>query len=247
MARRVRKLDQLSWSLQNSTNQLYVTSMGGHLAPVIFDQGSSQPIEPYFVNPWHAEELELDEPVLVPLRGDFFCLPFGENNAVDGEFHHVHGETAGEEWEFVDQTEEGGIATIELAMAVKERPGKVTKKLSFVEGQTALYQQHHIEGFVGRTTLGHHATLTGDKAWKISTSPLHFGRVNTDAPLMSNREYISLQPGGMVRGTRRSADRVERTRDQRLQPLSEPGRLRGHPPGFLPAAGRRTRVDLCGV
>ncbi|MEE4194347.1 MAG: hypothetical protein V2J07_04030 [Anaerolineae bacterium] len=195
MARRVRKMDQLSWSLQNGTNQLYVTSLGGHMAPVIFDQNSTQPIEPYFVNPWHGEELELDETVLVPLRGDFFCLPFGENNAVNGEFHHVHGETAGNEWEFVALTEEDGVSTIELAMTIKERPGKVTKKLSFVEGQTAVYQQHHIEGFAGKTTLGHHATLTGEKHWNISTSPLHFGRVNSDAPLMVNREYISLQPG----------------------------------------------------
>lgn len=195
MTRRIRKANQLSWSLKNNTNQLYVTSQGGHLAPVIFDTGSPQPIEPYYINPWHGEELTLEEPVLVPLRGDFFCLPFGENNAVNGETHNVHGETAGEEWSFADLTEVDGVSTLEMAMEVKERPGKVTKKLSFVEGQTAVYQQHHIEGFAGKTTLGHHATLTGEKQWNISTSPLHFGRVNTDAPLMANREYISLQPG----------------------------------------------------
>ncbi len=195
MARRAKKADQLSWSLKNGTNQLYVTSQGGHMSPVIFDYEAKKAIEPYYINPWHGEGLELEEPVLVPLRGDFFCLPFGENNNIGEEHHNVHGETAGNEWTFVDMTETDGVSTLELAMEMKERAGKVTKKLSFVEGHTAVYQQHHIDGFVGKTTLGHHATLTGEKHWKISTSPLHFGRVNTGTPLMVNGEYSALQPG----------------------------------------------------
>jgi len=195
MARRVTKAGQLSWMLKNGNNQLFVTSLGGHMAPVSFDFKAKDPIEPYFVNPWHDEELVLEEPVLVPLRGDFFCLPFGENNTVDGESHNVHGETAGEAWTFVDLSEADGVSTLELSMEMNERAGKVTKKIALVEGQTALYQQHHIDGFAGQTTLGHHATLTGEKNWKISTSPLHFGRVNTGTPLMANLEYSSLEPG----------------------------------------------------
>ena len=39
--------------------------------------------------------LEIDEPVLVPLRGDFFCMPFGANlDPYQGEKHVVLGNAA---------------------------------------------------------------------------------------------------------------------------------------------------------
>ena len=195
MARRITKAGQLSWQLKNQSTQVFITTLGGHMAPVTFDYDAKNAIEPYYISPWQEEELALDEPVLVPLRGDFFCLPFGENNQLEGEHHSVHGETAGGEWSLVEITEEGPLSSLTLEMETKERTGVVTKCLSLIEDHSAVYIQHHIEGFAGKTTLGHHATLTGEKNWHISTSPIHFGRVNPGSPLMANREYISLQPG----------------------------------------------------
>jgi hypothetical protein len=187
--------NQASWVMENENVHAAITRLGGHMAPVSFNLGAEQPVEPYFINPWHAEGLALDEPVLVPLRGDFFCLPFGEVNTAGGEFHRVHGETAGQTWQFEGLAEAGDSLTLTLTMELKARAGKVTKRTRLVKGHTAIYQQHHIEGFAGKTSLGHHATLTGNKNWRISTAPFHFGRVGTGAQLYANEEYISLEPG----------------------------------------------------
>ncbi len=68
---------QLCWMFQNDTVRLAVTQTGAHMAPVIFGLDSDRTIQPYYVSPWQNEGLKLDPPVLISLRGDFFCLPFG--------------------------------------------------------------------------------------------------------------------------------------------------------------------------
>jgi hypothetical protein len=130
--------NQASWIMENESVRAAITRLGGHIAPVSFNLGAEQPVEPYFINPWHAEGLALDEPVLVPLRGDFFCLPFGEVNTAGGEFHHVHGETAGRTWQFEGLVEEGDTLTLTLTMELKARAGKVTKRTQLVKGHTAV-------------------------------------------------------------------------------------------------------------
>ena len=75
----------------------------------------------------------------------------------------------------------------------------MTKELSLVDGQNVIYSRHLIEGFAGKTPLGHHATLAmpeKDGAFRIATSPFKFGMV---APgLFSDpkqAEYQALQIG----------------------------------------------------
>jgi hypothetical protein len=70
---------QPCWVIENGTVRLAVTQIGAQMAPVTFFLNSDRTIEPYCVSPWQGEGLRLDPPVLVPLRGDFFCLPFGSN------------------------------------------------------------------------------------------------------------------------------------------------------------------------
>lgn len=189
---------QPSWVISTKTTQLAVTQRGGHMAPVTFYRDTEQPIAPYYVSPWQDEKLALDVPVLVPLRGDFFCMPFGGNTeAVNGEKHPPHGETAGARWNFAGIEQGKDATTLTLTLETKVRPGKVTKRLALVEGQNVVYCQHAIEGFAGKAPLGHHATLAvpeKEGSLRISVSPFRLGMTNPR--LFSDpaqREYQSLQ------------------------------------------------------
>lgn len=192
---------QPCWVIANDQIELALTQTGGHMAPVTFFRDSASPVKPYYVSPWQDEKLpDLPVPVLVPLRGDFFCMPFGGNaEAVNGEKHPPHGEVAGSKWSLVGTRRLGQVTTLTTSLETTVRPGRVTKELSLVDGQNVIYASHRIEGFAGRTPLGHHATLAmpeDEGAFRIATSPIRFGMVC--ASQFSNPaagEYQSLQIG----------------------------------------------------
>lgn len=194
-------LSQPSCVMATPQVELAVTLLGGHMAPVTFLRDTPHPVQPYHVSPWQEEPVEdLPAPVLVPLRGDFFCLPFGGNaETVDGESHPPHGETAGSRWTHVDTLTRGPVATLTLALETTVRPSRVTKSLSLVDGHNVVYSTHLIEGFAGRAPLGHHATLAlPDEAGaaRLATSPMRFGMtcpgVFSDP---AHGEYQALEPG----------------------------------------------------
>ena len=181
--------------------EIAVTQIGGNLAPVTFFRDSDKPVRPYYVSPWQDEKAsKMPAPVLVTLRGDFFCLPFGGNSdAVGGEKHPPHGEIVGDKWNRTGTKKTGDVTTLSLSIETKVRKGRVTKELSLVDGQNVIYSRNTIEGFAGRVPLGHHATLAmPDKegAVRIATSAIRFGMTNPG--LFSDpkqREYQSLLPG----------------------------------------------------
>ncbi|MFM7213961.1 MAG: hypothetical protein ACKO3H_03675, partial [Verrucomicrobiota bacterium] len=77
---------QPSWILATPQIELALTRLGGHMAPVTFYRDTDHPVQPYHITPWQGEKHDYPVPVLAPLRGDFFCLPFGGNDtAVNGE------------------------------------------------------------------------------------------------------------------------------------------------------------------
>lgn len=190
-------------SLQLATPQveLSITQLGGHMSPVTFYKDSAKPIQPYYVSPWQDEPPKpMPVPVLVPLRGDFFCLPFGGNqDAVNGEKHPPHGETAGSRWESHGSVQRGKTTTLTMSLATQVRQGRVQKDLSLIEGQNVVYVRHLIEGFAGKVPLGHHATLAmpdREGAVRLAASPFRFGMTNPG--LFSDPkqgEYQSLLPG----------------------------------------------------
>ena len=192
---------QPAFILSTKQVELAVTKVGGHMSPVTFYRDGDKPLSPYYVSPWQDEPSQpMPVPVLVPLRGDFFCLPFGGNgDVVAGEKHPPHGEVAGSEWNHVGTKQAGDVTTLTLAIDTKVRKGRVVKELSLVAGQNVVYSRHTIEGFAGRTPLGHHATLAmPDKegAVRIAVSPFRFGQTNPG--LFSDpqkAEYQSLLPG----------------------------------------------------
>jgi len=193
---------QPSWILANDTVEVAVTKLGGHMAPVTFDRKAATPIRPYHISPWQDEGLkDLPAAVLVPLRGDFFCMPFGGNAEAKGSEQHVpHGESATETWKFAGrQREANGTETLTLTLETKVRPGTVTKHLTLTPGQPVVYTRHVIEGFAGPVPLGHHATLAmpeEEGTIAVSVSPFRLGMtcpgVFSDP---SKGEYQSLASG----------------------------------------------------
>jgi len=192
---------QASWILATDDVEVAVTKLGGHMAPVTFDR-RGRPFQPYHVSPWQDEGLEdLPAAVLVPLRGDFFCLPFGGNAAAfNGERHAPHGETATAAWQLASRTRQAdGTEALTLTLDTRVRPGRISKVLSVAPGQPVVYSRHVIEGFAGPAPLGHHATLAmpeQEGAVAVSVSPFKLGM--TCPGVFSdpvNGEYQSLAGG----------------------------------------------------
>ncbi len=198
-----------SWILRNDTVEVAVTQTGGHMAPVTFARRTDKPIRPYYVNPWHGEGRAIDDPVLRPLRGDFFCLPFGANaERWRGEKHVLHGEPATGPWRLVESGRSGSVTSLTLTMTTTVRPGVVTKRLYLVDGHSVIYLSHALAGFSGAMPLGHHATLAvPDRpgSLRIATSRIRFGMTPPepiDDPTIGH--YQSFRAGRRFR----SLDRV---------------------------------------
>ncbi len=194
------KNGQPCWIVRSDQVELAITELGGHMAPVTFFRKESKPVQPYHISPWQEENHKYPVPVLVPLRGDFFCLPFGGNgDEYRSEKHPPHGETAGSKWTCVGLENEGAVSTLTLEIKTTARAGAVTKKLQLVEGHNAIYSSHHVSGFGGRTSIGHHATLAmpdQEGAFKISHSPIRFGMTNpTQFSHPAKGEYQQLAIG----------------------------------------------------
>jgi hypothetical protein len=188
-----------SWVLANGQVELAVTEKGGHMAPVFFFRDTDKPLQPYYVSPWQGKGVTTGVPVLDVLRGDFFCMPFGGGETFRGEKHPAHGETAGSRWEMVGVQREGGVSELTLGMSTRARPGRVTKRLSIMEGHNAIYIRHDLEGYTGRMCVSHHATLAVPEApgsLLLSTSPTRLCRVAPrEALANTGNEYYFLEPG----------------------------------------------------
>ena len=175
---------QPSFLVANGDVSVAITKLGGHMAPVTFGAGGRQQITPYYISPWQDEEHEeMPADVLIPLRGDFFCMPFGGNAAsFNGEEHPVHGETATGLWSFVDeQSDEPGLSRLQLELETHVREGRVTKEVFLREGHQVVYQRHTVDGFGGPTSVGHHAILAMPddvETLTISTSAFRLGMTN---------------------------------------------------------------------
>lgn len=194
-------LDQPSWVLTSGCVEMAITRRGAHMSPVRFGFDTATPVEPYYISPWQGEHLQLtglwSE---VPLRGDFFCMPFGFDPA-SSEKHPPHGETSGAMWAFAGLTESSGVQTLTLVLETKARPGSVRRAFSLVEGHNVIYCETTVEGFAGPMTMAHHAVLRAplpevEGGLLLSNSGMRFGMVYPD-PFGSpaRGEYQSLGIG----------------------------------------------------
>ena len=197
--RQEERFGQPCYVFANDTVEVSVTELVGMTAPVLYSLPDGRAVSPYYVNPWHGEKRSVPEPVLGPLRGDFFCLPFGENNSAEGEEHRVHGESAGARWTPGALGESGKLTSFAMTLQYEATRGTVTKELMLRSGESVLYSEHTLAGFDGSYPLGHHATLAGSVhhgELAISAKPFDFGLTSPSIPWFhSDGEYYALQPG----------------------------------------------------
>ncbi len=171
--------------------ELYLTHTGGHLAPVHFHL-NGRSVSPYAICPWADEEIADDMPNLIKvLRGDFFCLPFGASDKLP----HPHGATANNQWTPVSSEDNKLVMEIEP----DDIGGKVTKEISLVDGQHAIYQKHTIAGIEGAFNYGHHPIIEFPDhggPYAIRTSPFIHGQVYPGAfEDPDNGGFCSLKEG----------------------------------------------------
>jgi hypothetical protein len=193
---------QPSWVIRNDEVELAVTRLGGHMAPVTFHRQSRQPVQPYYISPWQDERVQVPAPVLAPLRGDFFCLPFGANHQpFRGERHPPHGETSGGIWHLEAATVQGQVSTLALRIDTQARLGRVRRELSLVAGHNVVYSRIVIEGYAGPTPFAHHAILALPKRERtlcLSSSPFLFGRTYPSllgSPAAGEYQFLALNAG----------------------------------------------------
>lgn len=194
---------QDSLLIQTAEISVAVTLLGGHLAPVTFFRNTKAPVQPYRVFPWWNERIKMNNsPVLVPLRGDFFCMPFGSNDApYHGERHPSHGETASRKWAFRNLCRRGMRTTLEMEMRLMVRPGLARKSISLRDGHNAIYCRHEAAGMSGRMCFGHHANIAfpdAEGSGLVSVAPFVHGqvypRVFSDP---REKAYQILKPGSL--------------------------------------------------
>jgi hypothetical protein len=187
-----------SWQLSSDSISVSVTRRGGMMAPVTFATESAAPIEPYYLSPWQEEGLEIADPVLGPLRGDFFCMPFGGDNRYRDEHHVAHGEPATQPWTYESSSHYGAEHSLQLSMKTKVRPGRIEKSLRLIDGHDAIYVEHRLSGYQGAMCLGHHATLrpaVNENGMLIRTSrPRLAMTAPREALATSGGEYYALAP-----------------------------------------------------
>lgn len=206
---------QEAWTVITPAVQAAVTVRGGMMAPVVFQLPGGTSVQPYYISPWQEEHAESIVPaVLVPLRGDFFCLPFGSDNRVSlgaagsvpvVEDHQPHGESAWKAWTFVScQTAASGdgpgqaAMKLSLSMNYEACKGSITKNIYIGKDQPYIATEHLLAGFSGAYPLGYHATLAGstdrDGTWDISVPPFDIGMVDPSQNLpYSANEYHALK------------------------------------------------------
>jgi len=150
-----------SWILQSDSVRIALTHDGGHMAPVTFSLPDGGIAEPYYVSPWGADDLPVPdgEPCVKFIRGDFFCLPFGNPGERGDDRNLLHGEPSFAPWRFEGSQSGDGVNAFAFTMRTEHPRGNVTKRVFLVDGQTAIYLRHELTEFDGSFPAGHHATL----------------------------------------------------------------------------------------
>ena len=152
-------METKGWKVANDRVRGFLTRTGGQLGPVFFRLGRRE-VQPFAVAPWRNERLPGVPAMLRILRGDFFCAPFGGNEApFRGERHPPHGETANRPWTFAGRSRAGGTVELRATMKDRVRPGRVDKRIVLRSGHAAVYCEHILSGFSGPMCFGTHPML----------------------------------------------------------------------------------------
>ena len=221
---------QPSRVLESTGVRVAVTELAGHLTARFAAGGRT--VDPFFTAPWWNEPLPAQAPPLIRvLRGDFFCLPFGNERA--------HGRTANEPWTFEGTRADGRAREMSFSMDLGPGEGTVRKRIRVVDGEPIVYQEHLVAGLARPQPLGHHPTLKlpdREGAGIVDMSPPLAGftpPLPVEDPASGG--YSALVPGSEI--VDRSRVPAVTRRHDRPDPVPHPERFRG--PGVLRERPRR--------
>ncbi len=152
--------------------ELAVTATAGHLAPVKFRLPHGD-FSPYSLSPWLPSEADAKlPPLLIHLRGDFLCLPFGGQEAGP-----PHGDVANAPWSL----KSSGPRELTLEQKGSDTGAHVTKTISVLPGHSVIYVEHRVQGLTGRWNYGTHPILDLSAvpagAARVSVSPFRWASV----------------------------------------------------------------------
>ena len=159
-----------SLTISSDTVSAAMTLRGNHIAPVNFHVHGKN-VNPYSLAPWLPGSHQGIDPLLDVLRGDFWCLPFGEQP--DGP---AHGEVARGDWEVVAVNNVSAI----LRINAQDVGAEVTKTVSVRDGQNGLFQEITMSGLEGDYSYGTHPILD------LSHLPPGTARISTGAARWSS-------------------------------------------------------------
>jgi hypothetical protein len=187
-----------SWVMRSELVRMALTQVGAQMAPVYFDLPQQRAVQPFYVSPWQCEDHGfLNGRSEGPLRGDFFCLPFGKADPGDGA--PAHGKTASARWSFGSYRSHDGIQEFSIQLNDALHSACVKREFFLRDGETAIYDRTTISDLTGAYTMGHHAVLRvpeREPGLLVSTSKLGFGMTYQESFAdQANGEYQSLAIG----------------------------------------------------
>lgn len=147
-----------SYSLEANLTHAKITATGAHVIADFTLEGKT--VNPYFVAPWWNEDCTaLMGTCDYPLRGIFFCFPFGISEEQPNLKRPCHGFVPARDWTpvFAETTADGSKLT--LSLDVPEEHANVRQTVSVRNGETALYLETTVTGATGNYPVGYHPTL----------------------------------------------------------------------------------------
>jgi hypothetical protein len=187
-----------TWVLQSDLVRMAVTQVGAHMAPVYFNLPENPRAQPFYVSPWQCEDhASLDGRSEGPLRGDFFCLPFGKADAEDGT--PAHGKTSSSRWSLGGHRSHAGVQEFSIHMVDALHSAQVKREFFLRDGETVIYDRTTVTNLAGAYTMGHHAVLRvpgRESGLLVSASKVGFGMTYQGSFAdPANGEYQSLAIG----------------------------------------------------
>ncbi len=150
--------EQQSYALNSDVADAKISVCGGHIT-ADFDLDGKK-VNPYFIAPWWNEaNNDLIGSCEYPLRGIFFCFPFGMSKPYQGIERPCHGFPPTRNWEFEKLDSNGDSKTIELSINIPEENADIKQRVTVRNGHTALYISNSVKGASGRYPVGYHPTL----------------------------------------------------------------------------------------
>jgi hypothetical protein len=156
---------------------MFITQAGAQMAPVYFNSSAGRQVQPYHITPWQCE----DHPSLSgrsegPLRGDFFCLPFGKVDS--GQGIPAHGRTASALWSLGEHRSSKNVHELQIYLLNALKSASVVRQFYIIDGESIIYDRTTVAGLAGAFPFGHHAVLRmplQESSLLLSTSELSFG------------------------------------------------------------------------